>query len=69
VDGGGPEWPVRGEVLTEADGDAIGSLQGVAWWPAAQRRGTAWDVEVGDDGAAPVMLVEVVRRQRQRQAE
>jgi hypothetical protein len=69
VDGGGPERPVHGEVLTEADNDGIGSLQGVAWWPAARRRGTAWGVEVGDDGAAPVTLVEVVRRQQQRQGE
>jgi hypothetical protein len=31
VDGGGPERPAHGEVLTEADGDGIDSLQGIAW--------------------------------------
>jgi hypothetical protein len=67
--GEGPEAAIHGEVLTEADGDGIGSLQGIAWWPAARRRGTAWGVEVGDDGVAPVTLVEVVHRQRQQQAE
>jgi hypothetical protein len=36
MDGDGPEWPVRGEVLTEADGNDIGALQGVAWRPIAQ---------------------------------
>jgi hypothetical protein len=34
MDGGLPERPVCGEVLTEADGDVIGSLQGIAWRPA-----------------------------------
>jgi hypothetical protein len=66
VDGGGPERPVRGEVLAEADNDDIGSLQGVAWRPTAQRGGTVWGIEVGDDGTAPVTLVEVVHRQQQR---
>jgi hypothetical protein len=36
----GPERPVHGEVLTKADGDDIGSLQGVAWRPAARCQGT-----------------------------
>jgi hypothetical protein len=66
-----PEWAGDGEAPSteEADDDGIGSLQGVAWQLAARRQGTARGVEVGDDEAAPVTLVEVVRRQQQRQAE
>jgi hypothetical protein len=59
----GPEQSARNEVLTEVDGDGIGSLQGVAWRPAARCQATMRGVKVGDDGAAPVMLVEVVCRQ------
>jgi hypothetical protein len=69
MDEGGPERPVRGEVLVEEDDDGISSLQGVAWRTTARRCGTTWGVEVGDDGVAPMTLVEVVHRQRQRQAE
>jgi hypothetical protein len=76
IGGGGwirrsPDWAGDGGVppTEEVDGHGIGSLQGIAWWPAARLRGTAWGVEVGDDGAAPVMFVKVVRWQRQRQAE
>jgi hypothetical protein len=69
VDGGGLERPVRGEVLVEADSDDIGSLLDVVWQPTARRQGTTWGVDVGDGRTTPVTLVEVVHRQRQKQAE